>query len=560
MILPLADTTLHVLAQLPEPGGYFSPVKLAVMFLLAIPGLAAGPWVYRDTQRIRLPVLTWCATVLGCFALGMTFWLLVPVYMIGLLFYVLLAGGGYFAYVLYRNSKVEPRYRVLTAGHISALLKGKGGKAKAPKEDRVKSKCRIYGADTALVHPPAAEGEDADPAKLQGYNLAQEILFEMVWRRASQADIVPRDQQAVVRYVIDGVPTDRLPMNVSDSEALAQYLKSVAGLEVDQKRRPQEGKIAVEVTEGAAEDIYVRVAGTNSGQRIQLRSVTESVYTQLDELGMSEDVLSTVLELSQGTGLMIVSGPSQSGVTSTLYSLMKKQDAFIQHLMTMEQEPVIDLENITQNTYEGPDHLQKALASALRRDPDVVMIDACKKAEAAQLIQSAAADHLMFLGMSAGDTFTALAKWVKLCGSKPTAIDNLKAVTCQVLLRKLCENCREPYKPDQALLAKANLPRQGIDRFYRPPTEPLTDEKGNTITCPACQGSGYVGRTAAFELLRITDQVREMIHSGASLTQIKAACRKDKMLYLQEQALRKVIQGQTSIQEVLRATQGKKKQ
>jgi type II secretory ATPase GspE/PulE/Tfp pilus assembly ATPase PilB-like protein len=128
-----------------------------------------------------------------------------------------------------------------------------------------------------------------------------------------------------------------------------------------------------------------------------------------------------------------------------------------------------------------------------------------------------------------------------------------------MLLRKLCPNCRESYVPNPEMLAKANLSGQRIERFYRPPTKPLTDEKGNPIGCVACQGTGYLGRTAVFELLEVTDEVRQLIVTGATLAQIKATCRKNRMLYLQEQALQRVIDGVTSVQELIRVSQADKK-
>ncbi|KKL69764.1 hypothetical protein LCGC14_2111670, partial [marine sediment metagenome] len=157
----------------------------------------------------------------------------------------------------------------------------------------------------------------------------------------------------------------------------------------------------------------------------------------------------------------------------------------------------------------------------------------------------------------AGDSFTALAKWVKACGDAKAATRILRGIVCQMLLRKLCPACREPYSPDQSLLAKANIRSEQVEAFYRPPTRPLTDEKGRAYTCPTCQGIGYYGRTAAFELLELNDELRQLIVSGAGLSQIKTAVRKAGMLYLQEQALRTVIAGETSIQEVVRVSKQK---
>ena len=148
---------------------------------------------------------------------------------------------------------------------------------------------------------------------------------------------------------------------------------------------------------------------------------------------------------------------------------------------------------------------------------------------------------------------------MKLVGSTKEATEGLRGILCQILLRKLCTTCREAYRPDPKFLAKANLPAQKIEAFYRPPSQPLTDEKGRPYICPTCHGNGYFGRTGVFELMEITDEVRQLLRAKAPASQIQSACRKNKMLYLQEQALRKVIEGVTSIQEVIRVTQQAKK-
>jgi type IV pilus assembly protein PilB len=276
---------------------------------------------------------------------------------------------------------------------------------------------------------------------------------------------------------------------------------------------------------------------------------------------MDEGMLARVKEANgAGSGLIIVTGRSGSGVTSTLYSLLREHDAFIQQLESVEGRPAVDLENITQHPYgDATDNVASVVAAVLRRDPNVLMVDECPDTATAELLANAAADKTLLLGMSASDTFTALAKWVKLCGDANLAAGALRAVMCQMLLRKLCPNCREAYIPNPEMLAKANLSGQRIDRFYRPPTKPLTDEKGNPIVCVACQGTGYLGRTAVFELLEVSDEIRQLIVTGATLAQIKASCRKNRMLYLQEQALQRVIDGVTSVQELIRVSQAERK-
>jgi type II secretory ATPase GspE/PulE/Tfp pilus assembly ATPase PilB-like protein len=540
------SASLAPLASIPT-GGYISIVKVIGMFVLVTPWLIAAPWVHRDSKTVRAPSGLWGSLALGIGAGGFVVWLLLPYYLAGLLLYVLAVLAVFISYFAYRNGRVSEDRRVSIASLFKRTVK--------EELERPLTKLRIYDSTTQIVIVP---GENAPQDLIHAYNLAQDLLYEMVWRRASDVDLMPTGQQVRVRFVIDGVPISRPALSLADSEALVQYLKPLAGLSPDERRRPQKGQIAVDNV-GTQVDIVLAMAGTTGGQRLQARVVQEFVQTNLDELGMNDEVRQEVRRLNQNTrGLFIVSGRPGSGITSTLFSLLREHDAFIKQLATLEAEASIDLENITHHSYGDPRRLSEQLASVLRRDPDVIMVDRCPDTETAQLICKAAQKKRVLLGMHAGDSFTALAKWVKVCGHPDPAMAVLDGVLCQMLLRMLCTKCREPYKPDRALLIKANIPADKIDVFFRPPTKPLTDEKGNVYTCSSCQGSGYFGRTAAFELLEITDELKRLVTTGASLVQIKSAARKRRMLYLQEQALRKVISRQTSVQEVIRVSQQKK--
>ena len=129
---------------------------------------------------------------------------------------------------------------------------------------------------------------------------------------------------------------------------------------------------------------------------------------------------------------------------------------------------------------------------------------------------------------------------------------DLQGLVAQKLLRKLCPSCREAYQPDAQLLTRLNLPVDKIKQFYRPPSKPLVDEKGRPIICSTCGGTGYFGRVGAFEVLMITEEIRELIRQDAGISQIRSAFRKKRLLYLQEQALRRVIEGPSSVNEVVR--------
>jgi general secretion pathway protein E len=534
---------LNLLAALPQAGGYVGAIKLAVLFLAAIPWLWGASWVDKDAKTVHLPQMAWALGVVGAGVVGLLAWLLLPVYLVGLGVYLVLTGAVGAVYVMQRNGRVVPEARVLTPEHISALFQGKHKSSVA-----VQTRIKVHDNAGQPVPPP---DEDSSADEKAVYNLTQELLYDMIWRRVSEAAIATIAQP--FRYMIDGVVVNRDNFEPTQTATLIDYLKGIAGMDVADKRRPQKGKIVVDLA-GSPMDITLSCDGSTGGQRMRFRIVQESVRTRLGELGMADDVLQHVQQINlHNKGLTIVACQPGNGLTSTLYALLRDNDAYIKQLVTVEDNIEVDLENVTQNAYKGPGDMARTLANAMRRDPDVIMVDRCPTPDGAKLILDGAAEKRVILGMHARDTFNALARWVKMAGSAPLAVKSLDAVLCQVLLRKLCPACREAYRPNAEMLHKANLPA-GTEKFYRPPTQPLTDAKGNPVTCATCQGSGYLGRTAAFELLEVDDKLRKVIAGGPSLTEIKGAARKNKMLYLQEQALGLVLQGITSVQEVIRVT------
>jgi len=534
---------------LPQVGGYMSILKIIGMLVLVVPWVLVAPWVHKDSQFVRAPEGLWGSVILGAGGASFLIWLLLPYYFAGLLVYLFVTSTVVLSYIAYRNGRVKNEDQKIG---LNSLFRKQQQKRQ---QVEVVTRLQMYGANGQTVRAPSSDAQDANEAR--AYNATQELLYDMVWRRASEADMSPTGDQSRVRLVVDGMPVDRTPRSIGESEMIVQYLKRIGGMDVEERRRPQKGRISVDLA-GSQVDIVLTTAGTTSGQRMQFKIVQEFVQTRLEDLGISEDLLAKIRKLTEGnSGLFIVSGPPKSGVTSTLYSLLREQDAFIKQLVTLEREVGVDLENVTQIAYGDPAELRGQLASLLRRDPDVLMLDACGDAETAELIRENSSEKLFLLGMRAKDSFTALAKWAKVCGGAAAAVENLRGVLCQMLLRRLCPKCRSPYKPDSQLLAKANIPPGSVEVFFRPRGR-LTNEKGEPYVCPTCQGTGYFGRTAAFELLEMTDDLKQQVAGGASLSKIKATARKNKMLYLQEQALRKVIAGDTAIQEVIRVSQQKK--
>lgn len=535
-----------VLASVTVFGNYLSIAKIVGMILLSLPWWYAAPLVHKDTRLVHARQGLWDALVLGGGVLLMAIWLVVPLYAAGLLVYVVAMGGILAAYVSHRNARVPEDKRVFTKDHLAILLN-----LKARKKLEVFTRAKLYGHDSKLVPPP--NPEQADEMEVNQYNRVQELLFDIVWHRASEATLAVAGEEAQLRFVVDGVIVPQPALAPDDAKLIFDYIKNVAGLDPNEIRRPQKGTISADIS-AKRTDIIVMTAGNTTGQQMQFRIAQEVVRQQVESLGMSQDVMTAITKMAQSPGLLIVSGRGGSGVTSTLYSLIRAQDAYMKQLVTLEMHPAIQLENITQTTYDVSSRLAEALGPAVRRDPDVLLVDQCPDRACAELILEAASHKTVLLGMAAEDSFTALANWVKLCGDAAAATQPLNGVACQVLLRKLCQGCREAYTPDPQMLARANLPAKDIDKFYRPPSGDQVDDKGQPIICGSCHGSGYFERIGAFELLVLNEEIRQLIVRGGSVRDIKSACRKNKMLYLQEQALKHVIEGITSIQEVLRVS------
>ncbi|MBT3199981.1 MAG: Flp pilus assembly complex ATPase component TadA [Phycisphaerales bacterium] len=544
-----------ILAALPSLGGYVSLVKVVFMLLFIVPWLMTLPWIHQDVARVRGSQTRWTLTVLGGGGLGVLIWLLVPAYFIGMVIYLVIVAAVLAGYVVWRDARVGPGDKLISVIRARGfMLRGKGVKIE------VVQRVKIYDDRNVLIQPP--DPETASVPECETYNSVQDFLVSMLTHRASEADISPGSQQsAVVRFIVDGVLSVQPSMSLIQSDILIQALKPISGLDPEERRRPQEGTLSIDFA-GKQIEIGVTTTGSTGGQRMQFRAMHEAIRTKIDELGMTDKIAKSVRAMAQTkAGLVIVSGRVGSGVTSTLYSILRSMDAYTRRLVTIESKPAADMENVTQTAYGDPKKLVKALTAALRRDPDVIMIDACPDAETAGLIAQASASKLVILGLGAVDTFMGLALWIKACGEGSSAgMANLRGVLCQALIRNLCPACRQPYRPDPKLLAKANLTSSQIERFYKAPEGQQLDEEGEPVICPSCQGTGYIGRTGVFELLEMTDEIRQLVTEQAQLAQIKSACRKNNMQYLQENAIGKVIDGLTSIQEVIRVTQqGKKK-
>jgi len=543
---------------------YVNPVKILVSAVLLLGWASAAQWVDRDTNVVKTKREQWNLMVLSGGAVAYFILLVIPwagnLFVVGTLFWAVCAGAPLVFYLVHRNGRVVPEVRLLTPAHFKRLISRGGGPKAAGSGKGVRVKISDHAGK--FVERPM------DPVDAPAYDLVQDFLFDMLSRRASEIELVAGKEKYRCVSRIDGVATEH-PDGISteDGERIIKYLKKVGGLNVEEIRRPQSGKIQASLLSQGAEGgpTEVRTSGSMAGERLSLHVQQGPVLMRLPDLGIAAARLETVKGfLGKHTGLLLISSPPQHGLTTTQYAIIRGHDAYINNIHALERKKLVALDNITQQVYEGNNtdlNYARMLQSVLRREPDIVLVGECEDHETAKLSARAAADdRKIYQGIQAKDTFDALSRFLTLLNENDLGGKAIIGVVNQRLVRILCKDCREAFQPDAATLKKLNLPADKIERFYRPPSEQKLDRKGRPILCPTCQGTGYVGRTGVFEVLAVDDTIHQLIREGAAINRIKAHCRKNKMYYLQEEGLLKVIDGTTSMNEILRCMGGGEKQ
>lgn len=544
---------LLIAAAIP-PGPYVNVVKIAVVVVLLLGWAAVAQWVDRDTDVVKTKREQWNIIVLSGGVVASLVLLIPPLwhgsmFAVGLAFWALLAGAPVTAYLIHRNARVVPSARLFTRDHFKRVA----GRTAARKP---KSKgLRVQVTDHAgnFVEMPD------DPEEGLAFEAVQDFLYDVIWRRSADTELQAEKDRYRLIYRIDGVPIEQ-PDGVSAErgERLVRYLKKLAGLNVEEIRRPQAGRIQAALLSHDGDPGYadVRTSGTTAGERLRLCMHAGPTLLRLHELGVNPQRLEALKQcLAKKKGFLLLSAPPQHGLTTTQYAVLRGHDAYMNNIHALERRPLTELDNITQRRFDGANtdlNYARMLQTVLRREPDIVMVGECEDRESALLAARAAETRKVYMGLQATDTFDALSTYLRFLNDNALAAKALVGVVNQRLIRILCQECKEAFKPDPAMLKKLNLPADRIEHFYRPPTEQKVTRRGKPVVCQTCQGTGYVGRTGIFELLAIDESISRLIAEGAPINRIKAQARKNKMYYLQEEGLLKVIDGTTSMNEILR--------
>ncbi|MHB1425089.1 MAG: GspE/PulE family protein [Gemmataceae bacterium] len=558
------------------PGFYFHPAKLLAVALVYCAWLRTCWWVYSDCQAMKLSSDTWTPIVLGCGVAGLFAAWIFPLFSFGFIVLIVLFLAPTLSYVSVRNEKAAPDDRVLTPRHLRKLI------ATLLHMDLAEPKAeKGLPIEVRFIGKSAKENDDEfrRAARLQGskgYRAALELIADGLRKRATDIHLEPTKDEMLVRFRIDGIMEASTPFARATGDSVINIFKVLADLDITEKRKPQDGSFSAEINTpveavdtaededgGAGEPTYQRrqvdfrvaTAGSVVGEKLVLRILDPSrQVVSLTRVGMREPMRKRIRALvTQPHGLFIVCGPTGAGKSTTLYACLSEIDRFQKNVITIENPVEYHIANVTQieiNPKAGKTFASE-LRSILRQDPDVIYIGEIRDQETAEIAcQAAQTGHMVFTTLHANDTVTSLARLVDL-GVQPFMVANaVSAVLGQRLVRTLCPNCKQRYKPNADLLRKANLPVDKIKYFYRPPEN--QDRGDAESACPICGGTGYRGRTGVFELLEITDSIRDMLRENPNFNAIKQEAVKSGMKYLQEDGLRQVIEGHTSIQELLR--------
>ena len=535
-----------------EYGGYISPVKFVIFLVLFFLWLLLIGWVYRDALEVGTKEVFWTGVVVGTGAAATIIWLVVPVFIVGMLFYLVAVGATSVSYVMHRNARVPDFNRVLTAEHIKGLL------SSGTKKLDVEGEFVFITANNNEVPVPEPKTPD-----FFGYKAAYELFTDTKRRRASDIVFSPKPESYGVTYYVDGAGLQQPGLARERAEYLIRFLKNLADLDAEERRKPQAGRVTIQQDEGGL-DWELKTAGSTAGEQVILRQVAQHQIKKLDEMGLTAEQCQQLNKLREVKGgVFIVAGPKANGVTTTFYALLRGHDAFLNSVSTLEKQLSAELPSITQNVFTlgdtGITTYGKKLESVVRMGPDIIGVADCEDGETAQIACAAAKDaKLVYITLEADNVMRALGKWIKLVGDKNLVAETLVGISAQRLLRKLCEQCKQGYEPNRELLRKFNIPAEKTKVLYRA-GKMVYNKRGKGNTCEDCQGTGFVGRTGIFETIIIDNRLREVVKQSESLSQIGTEFRRAKMIYLQEQALRMVVAGETAINEMVRVFSTKKK-
>jgi len=452
------------------------------------------------------------------------------------------------------NIQVLDDIKLLLGYDIRAVLAGE--------KDILEGIHKYYGVGAETLEKMASENKEEDTSLVTKtedledlaedasvIKFVNQILIKAVQDRATDVHLEPFENELKVRFRIDGIlyPAS-IPTTIKYFySAIISRIKIMAELNIAEKRLPQDGRIKVKIQDTEL-DLRVSIMPTVHGESVQIRILSQQVFLELEKLGfLPEDrkILESVIELPHG--IIFVTGPTGSGKTTTLYASLKKLNSNEEKIITIEDPVEYQLDGITQIQVLPKIGLTFAmgLRSVLRHDPDVLMVGEVRDYETAEIaIRCALTGHLVFSTLHTNDAAGAITRLIDM-GVEPFLVSSsIECLIAQRLVRTICDKCKTKIKLDKKLVEEMGI-KEGSDRIE------IFEGKG----CDECKFTGYKGRTAIYEIIRINEDIRQMIIAKATSQEIKKKAMEQGMKTLFMDGWQKVLLGITTIGEVKRVTQ-----
>ncbi len=399
------------------------------------------------------------------------------------------------------------------------------------------------------------EGDFADLSKLASaasdnkiVRLINLVLLQAIKDKASDIHFEPFEDEFKMRYRIDGVLYEMVPPPMHLAMPIVSRIKIMANLDISERRLPQDGRIELTVSASPV-DLRVSILPTMFGESVVLRVLDRSnVQLSMDKIGLRVSDYEKMADIiKRPNGIVVVTGPTGSGKTTTLYSALSELNTPKTKILTAEDPVEYDIDGLVQCQINTDQDLTFArlLRSFLRQDPDIILVGEIRDLETAQIaVQASLTGHLVFTTVHTNDAPSTILRLVDLGVESFLITATVEAIVAQRLVRRICNNCKEEYRPSSEELLELKLHQEDVEgrTFFR--------GKG----CSTCNNSGYRGRLALFEIMEFDDALRELILSQASTTVLRVEAQKRGMRSLRESGLLSIYDGQTTIDEVVRET------
>ncbi|HEX8911129.1 MAG TPA: GspE/PulE family protein, partial [Humisphaera sp.] len=450
---------------------------------------------------------------------------------------------------LRRKTRKDVRVVAVTTADINKLAEAmaSGGTSDVKVDDIIKD---MSEDDVQLVKEVAAD-EVTDLAKAGSESpvirFVNYLIFDAIKQGASDIHIEPKEKALKVRYRIDGILFEAMNPPHAMVASITSRLKIMANLDIAERRLPQDGRIRA-VVHGRKVDLRLSTLPTPYGEKVVMRILdNRSINVKLEDLGFAEDAYTIwTNQIEQPHGILLVTGPTGSGKTTTLYSSLRCLDGNKLNISTVEDPIEYHLPIATQVQVHDKIGMtfSAALRSLLRQDPDVVMLGEIRDAETARIaVQAALTGHLVFSTLHTNDAPASVTRLINI-GVEPYLIAAaVNAILAQRLVRKICPGCKDEFKPTDEM--KEFLALQGFGE--------VTTFKGKG--CDRCRKTGYAGRLGIYELMVMDDAMRDIVTSNPDVNQLRKLARERGLVTLREDGFRKVVKGLTTVDEILRVTE-----